>query len=517
MTIDDNDDGSGDSLATPRPLEDEDNVAARESLAEVFYRSQSQSLKALAVLSLGLKNSDGTPTFNPVELPWSAATGPMALKMSAKELRSEVIRRCVAANNILNAPRPAAWPIPRATQWLENNPIVAAHEVAFIRAAIAHRVLVAERLQVAQAENTAADRPQRGSRWCGKFPYLRLIHAVIDDENIKTAYIRRLHVPGGRMAVENRRTAEAVQSNVWFMVAEKWNDESFSPTTSVKDSHSDFNEPIPIPFEAICDFMPATPEKVEEKWNAMILALKRGMQNWERSGQGDGGYIDDDSDDDDNNSDGGDEVDENNTNNFGSLRGRSQRALDLRRNFFGDKNTYLLYLWDALDEHGLVQSSMQRLLDGIGSSDGCDGVPSVIGGKNKRDADDSLASSKKSKNNSLEAAVDNLGKSLEKHSESVLLASRMSSQEREKDREDKERDRDLIVKNKLNERIDSLRDSKRALEIRMLEPQFINNEAAQARFERTIQGIDEEIDMKLAQLNSMIATPTRNNYSPDNV
>ena len=159
----------------------------------------------------------------------------------------------------------------------------------------------------------------------------------------------------------------------------------------------------------------------------------------------------------------------------------------------------------------------QDLLDGIGSSDGCDGVPSVIGGKNKRDADDLLASSKKSKNNSLEAAVDNLGKSLEKHSESVLLASRMSSQEHEKDREDKERDRDLIVKNKLNERIDSLRDSKRALEIRMLEPQFINNEAAQARFECTIQGIDEEIDMKLAQLNSMIATPTRNNYSPDNV
>jgi hypothetical protein len=49
----------------------------------------------------------------------------------------------------------------------------------------------------------------------------------------------------------------------------------------------------------------------------------------------------------------------------------------------------------------------------------------------------------------------------------------------------------------------------------MLEPQFINNEAALARFEHTIQGIDEEIDMKLAQLNSMIATPTRNNLSPD--
>jgi len=61
------------------------------------------------------------------------------------------------------------------------------------------------------------------------------------------------------------------------------------------------------------------------------------------------------------------------------LRGRPQRALDLRRNFFDDRNTYLLYLWDILDEHDLVQSSMQQLLTGIGSGNGSSGVPSVIG------------------------------------------------------------------------------------------------------------------------------------------
>jgi hypothetical protein len=143
----------------------------------------------------------------------------------------------------------------------------------------------------------------------------------------------------------------------------KWNDKSFSPTTSVKDSHSEFSQPIPIPFEAVSEFMCATPEKAEEKWNAMNLALKRGIQNWERSGQSDGGYMEndntDDNDDDNDgneNSDGDAEVDEDNTNNFGSLRGQSQRPLDLRHNFFGDKNSYLLYLWDVLDEHSLVQS-----------------------------------------------------------------------------------------------------------------------------------------------------------------
>ena len=76
------------------------------------------------------------------------------------------------------------------------------------------------------------------------------------------------------------------------MVAENWNDESFSPTTSVKETHLDFRRPISIPFDAVSNLSPATPEKVEEKWNSMNLALKRGITNWERSGQGDGGYTD---------------------------------------------------------------------------------------------------------------------------------------------------------------------------------------------------------------------------------
>jgi hypothetical protein len=124
----------------------------------------------------------------------------------------------------------------------------------------------------------------------GKFPFLRLIHAIIDDNDIKGAYIWRLQIPSGRMAVENRRTPAAIASNVWYMVAEKCNDESFSPTTSVKDTHSDFRQPISIPFNVVSNLLPATPEKVEEKWNWMNLALKQGITNWECSGQGDGGY-----------------------------------------------------------------------------------------------------------------------------------------------------------------------------------------------------------------------------------
>jgi hypothetical protein len=62
MTIDDDDDddGSSDSLATPCPLEDKDNagavaaVSSRQTNTELHFAAEGSSLKALAVLSLGL-------------------------------------------------------------------------------------------------------------------------------------------------------------------------------------------------------------------------------------------------------------------------------------------------------------------------------------------------------------------------------------------------------------------------------------------------------------------------------
>ena len=70
----------------------------------------------------------------------------------------------------------------------------------------------------------------------------------------------------------------------------------------------------------------------------MNLALKRGISKWEHSGQGDGGYTcDDDGSINTNNDDGNEDEDsedaDGETNRFGDLSSRSQRALDLGRNF----------------------------------------------------------------------------------------------------------------------------------------------------------------------------------------
>jgi hypothetical protein len=189
-----------DSLATPRALyDDAEGRVSRETFAEIFYVAENRSLKALAILSLGLLNNDGTQTFNQSVLPWSAALRPTVLKMNANDLSGEVTRRN-------DAPRPGQWTVGKATEWLLNNPIVAPDEVAFIRVTIAHRISVVER--------NAATAATKGSSWVGKYPYLRLIHAIVDDVDIKAAYKRRLDVPNGRMAVENRKSPAAIASNV---------------------------------------------------------------------------------------------------------------------------------------------------------------------------------------------------------------------------------------------------------------------------------------------------------------
>ena len=127
------------SLVTPHPFADDPEepltaaLSAGETDSKLMYVSHGCLLKALALLSLGLKNNDGSPTFNRSVLPWSAALCSLALKLTAKDLQGEVTRHSVAAGNVLlNTPHPMQWLVRKAMEWLVANPIVAKDEVAFI-------------------------------------------------------------------------------------------------------------------------------------------------------------------------------------------------------------------------------------------------------------------------------------------------------------------------------------------------------------------------------------------------
>jgi hypothetical protein len=53
--------------------------------------------------------------------------------------------------------------------------------------------------------------------------------------------------------------------------------------------HSDFCLPIAIDHNVVSDTAAATPEKVNEKWSSFIHELLWKIENWEHSGQGNGG------------------------------------------------------------------------------------------------------------------------------------------------------------------------------------------------------------------------------------
>ncbi len=209
------------------------------------------------------------------------------------------------------------------------------------------------------------------------------------------------------------------------------------------------------------------------------------------NGQGDGGFLDED-----------DGIE------FGNLRGRPQHALDSRRKFFDDKPSYLLYLWDILDEHNLVQSSMQQLLLGIGSEDGSNGVPSVVGGgaaKRNNNEDDSLSSSSKKKGRKDNAEVfAQLSSNINNHGESLISVAQITAKEQARNRVE-------ARVSTLYARIDALEDRRSAMAIRITET---DNQRTIDALEREMQKIDDGIAMRMVEINGMSATPTRSNCSP---
>jgi hypothetical protein len=102
------------------------------------------------------------------------------------------------------------------------------------------------------------------------------------------------------MVLENHNTPEALAACCWTLMAEKWNDPYFLACTMImSELHSDFALPIVIDHDLVSDMAPATPEKVKDKWSSLVHELKRNIEKWEMSGQGDRGRMTFDFEEDD--------------------------------------------------------------------------------------------------------------------------------------------------------------------------------------------------------------------------
>jgi hypothetical protein len=292
------------------------------------------------------------------------------------------------------------------------------------------------------------------------------------------------------------------------MMAVKWNDPLFPPSSILmRELHSDFGGPIVIDHDVISDLTVATAEKVKDKWSGLLHGLNRQIEKWERSGQGDGGYIDDAD------AFGDDEDETRPAPKFGELSNRSQGALDSRAAFFRDKESYLLYLWEVLECNGLLVSSMQRLNGLAAAANGADGIPSVLGAVNPGDVSSVTTADRSDKHSNTQKMKD-LSKTINDHGKKMVSVAKMKCNQREKDRNEREKNRSYAMQAEIRASLRSLGAEKRQMTIQMQAEKVKKNKSMETVYADAIAEIEEKEKQEISLLNECTTTPQKSNLSP---
>ncbi len=220
----------------------------------VALRQHNFSVPGLVVLCQGLKDSEGKDFINIDEDPWKTMAREI-VKPKASMFRYEVVRRHDVFS--LNGPTPRTknWKIEKCQQWLNENPITAPHEIQYLQSKIQEQFLAQQQANAAKKlEMEALDK-----NWVGKYPYLRLIHCIVDDESIKLAFLKRNDIDNSRIALDNRNS-DIKDPSVYDMIADLWNDSNFAPETETfPDLHPDFTSSETLTHALVSSMANATP------------------------------------------------------------------------------------------------------------------------------------------------------------------------------------------------------------------------------------------------------------------
>ncbi len=126
-----NGDGNGDSSSGVHA------AACTSRNAESVFISKNSSLKALAVLSAGLKNDDGTDLIDLEGEPWKSLPV-TTIRPQRVDYAEEISRRYESENlsvttNMTRAPKPKQWDKTRMPSWLDNHPLSHPTDVQFLQ------------------------------------------------------------------------------------------------------------------------------------------------------------------------------------------------------------------------------------------------------------------------------------------------------------------------------------------------------------------------------------------------
>ena len=408
-------------------------------------------------------------------------------EMYAKEIE----RRC--SNNQTKGPRPRQWNLAKIQEWLDQHPVDDAREITFLKVTVEKRKQVAEKA----GKEVADEKARLGAGNWNSTACMRLIHSLIDFDDIKRQFLNRMNLPPGRSSVENREQLRA--SNVWQKMADKWNDKSFSPeTVAMPDVCTEFAFSDVILHDEVANLTPATAEKVEDKWSSMILEMNRCIANWQKSGQGEGGIDDADN-----------AVDIE----FGSLANRSQHALASCHEFFNGRSMYLLYLWVLLDRHGLLGSALQKLNLSVSATNGASGVPSVV--RPSEGDDDSMTDNSAKTNEN----VSSLGKSIEQHGKSLLDVAKMEAKQKvtiaKMQAEEKAKERQHQLMMEMRSTLRHLAGEKRSLSIQYASESQKKNKVMADVIQDQIAEIEADMKRTSESLLALETTPRKQNRTPE--
>lgn len=357
--------------SSPVPNEQNESVATTvvneyKSSAEHAYRVSGDAKTMLAVLSIGLKEDDGSNLMDVSISPWCDIKPRFEVKPTTKHLVAEVLRRAVNSG-VSPLPRCSNWKMDKVMQWLHDHPLENDNDVAFVKSEVKRvKEIVTEAIKEAKDEEQKLN---QYSAWRDRVPYLRLIHCVLEDD-IKVVYLKRNDVMS-RTQLDARNSDEKRPETAYELIADRWNSPAFNPVTEISTCHWDFASGISCSYDKVKDLAPATPQKVKDKLTEMRTSLIRIIDMWERSGQGDGGHAEEEEDDDG--------AIESRVYDFGELKNRSRKALDSRSSFLHNRPSYLLYLWEIFDKHDLLKTTVNRLSVDTGAVDGSVGSVPIVG------------------------------------------------------------------------------------------------------------------------------------------
>ena len=216
--------------------------------------------------------------------PWNSIKK-QDIKPSRIEFGEEIICQSRLMSNVATDcahHKPANWSLPKCIEWLQENPASDQEDIRFLKCEVQR---VKEIIINAQQERQDNEARQTGGQWRGHIPYMCLIMCLTDDDS-KTVYLRRADARTRRKL--DARNSDVRSPTAFELLAEKWNDKGFNPVAVVSDCHVDFSAPINCAHSKVKALMRATPQKVEDFLASIRSNLLRIIQNWERSGQGEG-------------------------------------------------------------------------------------------------------------------------------------------------------------------------------------------------------------------------------------